>query len=93
MDPYYRGIASSSITNWGTEKDVIYKIKFNYEILRKYLDFLIKLFDPLYNNENKEKDKQCFFITINDELRNDELRKTLFKLFQKRISIYKMYSK
>ena len=67
IDGTYSGIACSDITDWGTDKDPIYIIKFNYEVIRKYLNFLITLFDPLYNNEKKKEDEQCFLITLDEK--------------------------
>lgn len=67
IDGTYSGIACSDITDWGSDEAPVYIIKFNYEVIREYLDFLITLFDPLYNNEKKKEDEQCFILTLDEK--------------------------
>ena len=72
--------ASSNITDWGKNEE-IYIIKFDYEFIRKYLDFIIERFDPLFNNESKEEENRCYIINFN----NSEITNIILNNFSNNI--------
>lgn len=53
----------SDITKWG-ENEEIYYLEFDYKFIIDYLNFIVKCFDPLFNNENKPELERCYLLTL-----------------------------